>query len=65
MDTYTGMVGKVVRVQQTVWLLLAQQYNFTNYTTALYSSIICLSIIVICHFSPLPVTALKTLYTWP
>ena len=35
MDTYTAMVSKVVRVQQTVWLLLAQQYNFTNYTTAL------------------------------
>ena len=35
MDTYTAMVAKVVQVQQTVWLLLAQQYNFTNYTTAL------------------------------
>ena len=34
MGTYTAMVAKVVQVQQTVWLLLAQQYNFTNYTTA-------------------------------
>ena len=35
METYTAMVAKVVQVQQTVWLLLAQQYNFTNSTAAL------------------------------
>ena len=35
MTTYTAMVAKVVQVQQTVWLLLAQQYNFTNSTAAL------------------------------
>ena len=32
METYTAMVGKVVHVQQAIWLLLTQQYHFNNYT---------------------------------
>ena len=61
MATYTA---KIVQVQQTVWLLLAQQYNFTNSTAALTRPFEYYHY----HFAPLNITVNSTknlhMHTW-